>query len=145
MIEYKSSVINDVAARLYRQADAIMFVCCAFGFVLFSTSGAVLARPVGHAFGYVVDPFLPCLSGAFVGSALGYFVGDALALATRCRAQVLLCQVQIEAHTNHTWTLLAGLTEQTTLAENAGRARTPTADEQPIDVCVGNGQVEGAV
>jgi len=95
MVDYDGAVIEELAARLYAEANRV----AGAWFVMMGGGGLLLAylsTQVANA-GPVVSVFL-----AVAGVVLGWRMGRARAFALRLRAQVALCQVAIERNTRRT-------------------------------------------
>ena len=94
MIAYDAHVIELFARSLYRSARFITVIMTLLGLVLGGGGGYLLAGG---------DIFYAA-AGAVVLGAIGLWLGLAIAFRLRLRAQLALCQVQIEKNTR----MLAG-------------------------------------
>jgi hypothetical protein len=94
MVSYDSSVIQQFAEALYKQARMLVIryaiVCALIGFA----AGYLMA---GGA--RVSDASLPGFIVAIFGLVVGAMIGQGKAAALRLQAQQALCQVQIEKNT----------------------------------------------
>jgi len=94
MASYDSSVIEEFADRLYREASSTV--------ATYTLLVALLGAGGGVAVGSVIQGALLAASvGALVGGAIGFQIGQQKAFALRLQAQVALCQVQIEVNTRN--------------------------------------------
>jgi hypothetical protein len=85
---YDATIINEFAARLYRQADAL------------ANTYAFIGALIGFLIAYViVRQALPALMVAAILGAMGFVIGRAAGFKLRLQAQTALCQAQIEANT----------------------------------------------
>jgi hypothetical protein len=91
-LRYDSTVIHEVAERLYSAAAVTE--------VIWSLIGLLLGIPFGWVSGARWEQ---TMTGALIGGAfglgIGYWVGHLRALTLRFTAQMALCQAQIEANT----------------------------------------------
>lgn len=87
MARYDENIIQEFAAKLYDQAQLIVFMY---------TVGAALIGGLG---GYFVADGGGAVVGALVLGAIGYGVGSSRAFVLKLTAQTALCQVQIERNT----------------------------------------------
>lgn len=87
-IQYDPVTAMTFAGKLYTQATSVVFLCTTFGLILGFAAGVSGAREVG----------IIALIFTAIGGGLGYAIGDRRALMLRVQAQLLLGQVQIDAH-----------------------------------------------
>jgi len=94
MIAYDAHVIELFARSLYRSARLITVIMTLLGLVLGGGGGYLLAG----------GDILYAAAGAVVLGAVGLWLGLTIAFRLKLRAQLALCQVQIEKNTR----MLAG-------------------------------------
>lgn len=90
-VQYDRVVIMEFAERLYGQADSVTLLHTVLGLGVGLMIGIVIARALDLGFIAVL-----CCA---LGGGFGYAIGDRRALMIRVRAQMMLCQLQIEANT----------------------------------------------
>ena len=92
MTQYDPHVIQKLADKLYAQANTIVFLATVAGIVL----GGICGYGAGHNQGKSsVDAVV---AGAVLG-AIGFAIGRSLSFSLRVKAQMALCQRQIEENT----------------------------------------------
>jgi hypothetical protein len=96
MATYDPSVIVTFADSLYAQAASIMGVYSVVGGLVGAGIGAVIGNAIHDGSSVVLG-----LIGAVIVGAIAWQLGRQKAFALRLQAQVALCQVQIEANTQH--------------------------------------------
>ena len=87
---YDSAIIQTFADRLYSQADGVVIICVVIGIL------------VGGGGGYAAGQIVGSIVGAVIIGALGFAIGMSIAFQLRLKAQILLCQMQIEENTRKT-------------------------------------------
>lgn len=91
MAKYDPQIIQQFADGLYAQAASATVGSTAIGCIVAAFLGYAGASPdMRVAF---------AIAGAIIGALLGYLVGAKYAASLRLRAQMALCQMQIEANT----------------------------------------------
>jgi hypothetical protein len=102
---YDSTVLEEYASELYRGAKVVELVFTLIGVVMGAIggySGSALLLAVRASTADTLIPTLVLAGGAaLLGALLGWLAGRNAANAFRLRAQVTLCQVQIERNTRH--------------------------------------------
>ena len=101
MVRYDPSVIQKYAARLYKRANSIIFVCVIVGLAGGTIGGLALvgsSRFGGNALGGI-DNRVVIAVVALVGGLIGYVIGTERAFWYKLQAQLALCQVAIESNT----------------------------------------------
>lgn len=93
MVRYDAAVIRKFADRLYSSARLILVLATLLG------AGALGAVAWLVAKGNGSDPGLVTLAAGAVGGLIGGAIGMELGFMLRLRAQIALCQVQIEENT----------------------------------------------
>jgi hypothetical protein len=92
MAQYDPRVIQKLADKLYSQANTIVFLATAAGFAL----GAICGYGAGHQQG---NSSLYAWVGGIVLGAIGFAIGRSMSFSLRVKAQMALCQRQIEENT----------------------------------------------
>jgi predicted lipid-binding transport protein (Tim44 family) len=87
---YDSTIIQTFADRLYSQADGVVIICAVIGIL------------VGLGSGYGVGGVVGAIVGSVIIGALGFVIGLSIAFQLKLKAQILLCQMQIEKNTRQT-------------------------------------------
>ena len=125
---YDSKIIQTFADRLYSQADSVVIICVVIGIL------------VGLGGGYGVGQVVGAIVGAVIIGALGFAIGLSIAFQLKLKAQILLCQMQIEENTRKTIehsspALSAALPVTPTLSGAKARYYYSTNGEQegPVD------------
>lgn len=127
MPEYNADIIVTFAGRLYREATTVIVTYTLAGVLL----GGVLVFGAITGYGAMTGTRtdlgnIAPLIGAVVGGLVGYARGAARAFDLKLRAQLALCQVEIERNTRQTATgptTSPGADDQTSvLGERSRRA-----------------------
>jgi hypothetical protein len=83
---YDSKILQEFADKLYSQANSVVIICVVIGII------------VGGLGGFMGGIIVALIGGVALG-ALGFAVGMSIAFQLKLRAQILLCQKQIEENT----------------------------------------------
>jgi hypothetical protein len=91
MQRYDADVLYEFAERLYAQAKLIIVM------------GTLLGMLPGGACAYLLVEHNGIIAslGALFGGVVGYVIGHEIAFILKLRAQIVLCQVQIEKNTRN--------------------------------------------
>jgi hypothetical protein len=92
---YNPAVIQAFADRLYAQAERIVFVYGALGFIVGAAAGGAFGSTAADGVASILIAAAAC--GALM-ALLAATAGHARAFTLRLQAQTALCQVQIEAN-----------------------------------------------
>ena len=84
---YDSKILQTFADRLYSQAQSVVIICVVIGIL------------VGGGGGYAGAGIVGAIAGAVIIGALGFVIGFSIAFQLKLKAQMLLCQKQIEENT----------------------------------------------
>jgi len=87
MITYQPKIIKEYAGRLYNSADRIVFFLILVGMA------------AGGIPGYIMERYIGLIAGLTIGGIIGFLIGNEIAFGLKLRAQIALCQVQIEENT----------------------------------------------
>lgn len=99
-MKYDAKIIQKFAARLYASAVLVIFFATLLGAMAGAGFGVVgLGRWMWSSIEF--KP-VPAGVGFLIGGVIGFLVGQSIAFNLRLRAQIALCQVQIEINTRHT-------------------------------------------
>ncbi len=94
MVEYNPIVIRRYANMLYNRASGIIFTWTVLGLIPGFFAGLLIAKSFQSDF----EIAGVCI-GLLIGGIGGYIIGSDRAFALKLRAQLALCQVQIEYNT----------------------------------------------
>lgn len=94
-IAYDAGIVNDFAARLYKQAKFIIFTSTFIGLLV----GAIVAAG-GAMSVHMGSSGIVLIIGTVIGGVLGFSRGQERAFKLKLEAQIALCQVQIEKNTS---------------------------------------------
>jgi hypothetical protein len=87
---YDPQILQKFADTLYSKADRAVFICVIFGVV------------IGGFVGFLNRSIVAMVISVVILGALGFAVGMSIAFQLRLRAQMVLCQKQIEENTRKT-------------------------------------------
>jgi len=103
MVRYDPKILQKYAEILYRDARFVVFVTTVIGTLFGAAAGLVIGKGLASSYGAPENQ--PAITGiitmsiALVGGLIGYLVDQAIAFWYRLRAQLTLCQRQIELNT----------------------------------------------
>ena len=99
MVKYDPGIIQRFAEILYGRARVIIFIMTLVGFLVGLGVGNALGPQLAESFKNLDLIQVSRWGLAPVGGLLGYIVGNAIAFWYKLRAQLALCQRQIEINT----------------------------------------------
>jgi hypothetical protein len=96
MIAYDNSILQKYAQRLYSRANTAIFVCTCIGLIAGAVAGLLLAESNRASSN---DRPMYILISAVACGLIGLLIGIERAFSLKLRAQLVLCQAQIENNT----------------------------------------------
>lgn len=112
MPRYDPSILQKYADRMYSQAAFWVVLIT----ILVAGMGVMLGAGLGHQYQGDIKGQNLAFVGAFIGgplgAILGVFVGLEIGFWIKLRAQIVLCQAQIEKHTRNTHATLYAMHER---------------------------------
>jgi hypothetical protein len=103
MVKYDPRILQAYAEKLYRQASFVVFMAVGLGILLGAVFGAsigvVIADGIIAAQNRSMGVLIFAAAGVGLGLIVGYAVGQSIAFWYRLKAQVILCDKQIELNT----------------------------------------------
>ncbi len=95
-MRYDSTVIEQFASKLYSKAKSIVVIWALFGFFIGLSGAGIFAAYITQK---NQEPTGFIAIGPILGLLLGYVIGAEKAFELKLKAQMALCQVQIEKNT----------------------------------------------
>ncbi len=92
MVTYEEKIIDEFAARLYKQANSMVTTYTILGAGIGLIAGVAMAQIAGFVIGVLMLGFF---------GFIGYKMGIEKAFELKLKAQTALCQVKIEQNTRN--------------------------------------------
>jgi membrane protein YqaA with SNARE-associated domain len=103
MVKYDPKILQKYAEMLYRDASSVVLICSVtFSLIVFLVGfgiGSAVASSFVASENRRLGEWIIAIIGGVLGAVLGYAIGQAIAFWYRLKAQLTLCQKQIEYNT----------------------------------------------